>query len=120
MYLLLDEIERIGKVYNLGRDTEIARCRKISVNLLTNNLEKLKNIYGDEFYSIINSIDTQILLGTNIKADIEYFSDLLGLDDEFIKNDMENDKLLIYERGLKAIMAEKQWYFEMEEWKESL
>lgn len=95
IYLILDEVERIGKIYNFSRNIEIARCRKISISLLTNNLERLKNIYGNEFYSIINSIDTQMLLGTNIKTDIAYFSDLLGLDDDFIKNDLKNDKLLI-------------------------
>ena len=64
----------------------------------------------------MNSIDTQILLGTNVKTDIEYFSELLDLDYEFIKNDLGNDRLLISEKGLKAIITEKDYFFENEEW----
>lgn len=116
VYLLLDEIDRFGKIYNMSRNIELARARKMSISLITNNLERLKNLYGNEFYSIINSVDTQLLLGTNVKEDLEYFSDLLGLDYEYVKNDLENDKLLIAEKGLKAIIADKDYFFWHEEW----
>lgn len=116
IYLLLDEVDQLGKIYNLSRNAEIARCRRLSINFITNNLEKLRNLYGNDFYSIMNSIDTQILLGTNVKTDIEYFSELLDLDYEFIKNDLGNDRLLISEKGLKAIITEKDYFFENEEW----
>lgn len=116
VYLLLDEFDKFNKIYNMARNIEVARGRKLSISLITNNLEKIKCLYGNDFYSIINSIDTQILLGTNVKEDIEYFSDLLGLDYEFIKNDLGKDKLLVAEKGLKAILAEKDYYFKHEEW----
>ena len=70
-----------------------------------------EKIYEDDFYNILNHIDTQCLLGTNLKVDIEYFSDLLGIDTSFIKDDLDNDKLLIYEKGLGPILAEKDYYF---------
>ena len=40
---------------------------EISASIIESNLNKLKNIYGDEFYTITNSIDTELLLGTNTK-----------------------------------------------------
>ena len=106
-----------GKIYQLPRNIEIARARKISITLSTNNLGNLHKIYGDDFYNIINTIDTQLLLGTMLKSDIDYFSDITGLDNEFIKNDLGREQLLIYEKGLKPIIAEKQYYFNEENWK---
>ena len=117
IYFLLDAIDEWGKIYELPRNIEVARARKLSFSLLTNNLNKLSKIYGDDFYTIIGNIDTQMLLGTVLKSDIDYFADLLGLDNEFIKNDLGNDQLLIYEKGLKPILAEKDYWFKRDEWK---
>ena len=101
----------------MPRNIEIARARKISISMLTGNLSKLEKIYKDDFGLMINNIDTQLLLGTKLKLDIEYFSDLLGLDNEFIRDDLGNDKLLIYEKGLKPIIADKSYFFEVDEWR---
>lgn len=118
IYFILDEVSMFGKIYELPRNIEIARARKISISLSTNNLGMLYKIYGDNFYNIINTIDTQLLLGTMLKSDIDYFSDITGLDNEFIKNDLGRDQILIYEKGLKPILAEKQYFFNQEEWKD--
>lgn len=120
IYFILDEVNIFGKIYELPRNIQTARARRISINLLTNNLENLKKVYGDDFYSIINTIDTQLLLGTMLKSDIDYFSDITGLDNEFIKNDLGRDKVLIYESGLKPIIAEKQYFYDNEEWRSIL
>lgn len=120
IYFILDEVNIFGKIYELPRNIQTARARRISINLLTNNLENLKKVYGDDFYSIINTIDTQLLLGTMLKSDIDYFSDITGLDNEFIKNDLGRDKVLIYESGLKPIIAEKQYFYDNEEWRRVL
>lgn len=120
IYFILDEVNIFGKIYELPRNIQTARARRISINLLTNNLENLKKVYGDDFYSIINTIDTQLLLGTMLKSDIDYFSDITGLDNEFIKNDLGRDKVLIYESGLKPIIAEKQYFYDNEEWRRAL
>lgn len=117
IYLMLDEVDRLGKIYRLSRNMELARCRKLSISLITNNIENLKKIYESLFYNIMNSVDTQMLLGTNIKSDIIYFSDILGIDYEFIKEELKNDELLIYEKGLKSILAKKDYFFENEKWK---
>ena len=119
IYFILDDVNIFVKIYELPRNIEIARARKISISLSTNNLEKLHKIYGDDFYNIINTIDTQLLLGTMLKSDIDYFSDITGLDNEFIKNDLGREQLLIYEKGLKPIIAEKQYFFNEEIWKKN-
>ena len=95
---------------------EFARARKMSINTITNNLKRFETIYGDDFYTLINHIDTQCLLGTNLKIDIEYFSELLGIDKSFIKDDLDRDKLLIYEKGLAPILADKYYFFQNDEW----
>lgn len=120
VYFILDEVNMFGRIYELPRNIQTARARKISISILTNNLENLKKVYGDDFYNIINTIDTQLLLGTILKSDIDYFSDVTGLDNEFIKNDLGRDKVLIYERGLKPIIVEKQYFYNNEEWRSVL
>lgn len=120
IYILLDEINMFGKIYELARRIETSRPKKISICVLTNNLEKLNKIYGDDFYTIINSIDTQLFLGSMLKYDIDYFSDISGLDNEFIRNDLVRDRLLICEKGLKPIIVKKQYFFNNEEWREIL
>lgn len=116
IYIMLDEVERLGKINDFARNLELARCRKLSISLMTNNMENIKDIYGKEYYNIMNSIDTQMLLGTNIKSDIMYFSELLGIDSDFIKDDLKNDELLIYEKGLKPVLARKDYFFDNEMW----
>lgn len=116
IYMILDEIGRLGKIYDFARNVELARCRKISISLMTNNMENIKDIYGKGYYNILNSIDTQMLLGTNIKSDIMYFSELLGIDSDFIKDELKNDELLIYEKGLKPVLARKDYFFDNEKW----
>ena len=116
VYLLLDAIAMLGKINNLGAHILTSRGRKLSISLISHNFSSLEKIYGDEIYSMLNTVDTQMLLGTNIKSDIEYFAEILGLDEKNIKT-LENDKLLIFEKGLKAISAEKDYFFNHEEWK---
>lgn len=116
IYMILDEIGRLGKIYDFARNVELARCRKISISLMTSNTENIKDIYGKGYYNILNSIDTQMLLGTNIKSDIIYFSELLGIDSDFIKDELKNDELLIYEKGLKPVLARKAYFFDNENW----
>lgn len=111
IYFFLDEVDQLGKIYELPRKMETAKATNISLHLLTRNLEKLKSLYENDFYTLMNNIDTQLFLGTNLKTDINYFSELSGIDTEFIKNDLGRNQLLIYEKGLKPILAEKKYYF---------
>lgn len=118
IYLILDQVDNLGKIFDFSTQIELARCRKISISLIINNLKRFEYIYGNDFYSMLNSIDTQMLLGTNLKADVEYFSDLLGIDKTFIKEDLDNDKLLISEKGLGPILADKEYFFRNQYWRE--
>ena len=110
IYLLLDAIGMLGKINNLGMNILTSRGRNLSFCLITNTLNNLEKIYGDEIYSMLNTVDTQLLLGTNRKSDVEYFSGILGLEEDVVKN-LENEKLLIFEKGLKPILADKDYYF---------
>ena len=71
----------------------------------------IKKIYTEKIIYINCNI-----LGTNLKIDIEYFSELLGIDKSFIKDDLDRDKLLIYEKGLAPILADKYYFFQNEDW----
>ena len=113
IYLLLDAIGMLGKINNLGMNILTSRGRNLSFCLITNTLNNLEKIYGDEIYSMLNTVDTQLLLGTNRKSDVEYFSGILGLEEDVVKN-LANEKLLIFEKGLKPILADKDYYFHHE------
>jgi len=114
IYFLLDAVGLLGKINNLGTHILTSRGRKISISLISHNFISLEKIYGEELYSMLNTVDTQMLLGTNVKSDIEYFAEILGIDKNIVKN-LEKDNLLIFEKGLRAIKAEKDYYFEHEE-----
>ena len=116
IYMILDEIDKLGKIFDFAHHVEFARARKMSISAITNNLKRFESIYENDFYTITNYIDTQCLLGTNSKIDIEYFSELLGIDKSFIKDDLDSDKLLIYEKGLAPILADKYYFFQNEDW----
>lgn len=109
-------IDAMPRDFVYDESFEFARARKMSISTITNNLKRFESIYEDDFYTLINHIDTQCLLGTNLKIDIEYFSELLGIDKSFIKDDLDRDKLLIYEKGLAPILADKYYFFQNEDW----
>jgi type IV secretory pathway TraG/TraD family ATPase VirD4 len=106
----------LGKIQDLETHILTSRGRKLSISLISNSFSNLEKIYGDEIYTMLNTIDTQMLLGTNIQSDIDYFSQILGVDENEIRT-LDRDKLLIFEKGLKAILAEKDYFFNHDEWK---
>jgi len=116
IFFILDQFGTLGHINDFVGQILNSRARRISFSLILSTIDNLKNVYGNEIYTILNTIDSQLLLGTNIKQDIDYFSESFGLDYEFIKNDLDNDKLLIFEKGLKPILAEKDYFFKHEEW----
>ena len=116
IYFLLDAVGMLGKIQDLGTHILTSRGRKLSISLISNSFSNLEKIYGDEIYTMLNTIDTQMLLGTNIQSDIDYFSQILGVDENEIRT-LDRDKLLIFEKGLKAILAEKDYFFNHDEWK---
>ena len=114
VYLLLGAAGLLGKINDLGIHILTSTSRKLSFSLISNNFSNLEKIYGDEIYSMLNTVDTQLLLGTNIKSDIEYFTGFSGLEEGIIRN-LESDKLIIFEKCLKPIMAKKDYYFNHDE-----
>ena len=116
VYFLIDGIGMFGKIQNLSSSILMARPNKLSIHLISNSINVLQIIYGDDFYSMLNSIDTQILLGTNLKNDYEYFGELFSIDPRSIKENWDNDKLLISEKGLEMIEAKKDYFFNHKDW----
>ena len=110
VFFLLDGFGMIGRINNLGMYTSCSRRNNISLSFIIQNIKVLEKIYGDELYSVLNNVDTQLLLGTFINSNIEYFADLLMIEPKNIK-ELDKDKLLIFEKGLKAIEGEKDYYF---------
>lgn len=117
VYLLLDGIGMLGKIENLSTSILLARPNKLSIHLISNSVSILQKIYGDDFYSMLNTIDTQILLGTNLKSDYEYFGELFSIEPNQIKEKWDNEKVLISEKGLGMIETKKDYFFNHSEWK---
>lgn len=116
VYFLLNDIEIFSKIEYLKSAILMSRSNNLSIHLITNNINFLKKLYGDEFYSIINTIDTQMLLGTNLKSDYEYFEELFGEEIIRTNDEFNRDKVLIFEKGLNKIVADKDYYFQNEKW----
>lgn len=115
VYFILDDIYRIGKIQNLENEILTARSRKLSFSLCTYSINLLERVYGDQLQIILGTIDTQLFLGTNIQADIDYFSEISELEKGTLKH-LDNSNLIVYEKGLKPILAEKDYYFNHNEW----
>lgn len=116
VYLLLDNIGMLGKIENLPSSILLARPNKLSIHLISNTVNGLQKLYGDQFYLMMNTIDTQILLGTNLRSDYEYFGELFNIDAIQIKEKWDNDKVLISEKGLGMIETKKDYFFNHSEW----
>lgn len=116
VFLLLDGIGMLGKVINLQKAILLGRPNGLSIHLISHSVNSLQKIYGDDFYSMLNSIDTQVLLGTNLKSDYEYFGELFNVDPKYLKDNWDNNKVIISEKGLEMIETEKDYFFYHEEW----
>ena len=112
---MLDDISMIGKIQNLENEILTSRSRKLSFSLCTYSINLLERVYGDQLPIILGTIDTQLFLGTNIQADIDYFSEISELEKGTLKH-LDNNNLIVYEKGLKPILAEKDYYFNHNEW----
>ena len=116
LIIMLDSMASMGKINSFPKNVMTARARKISINIISNTFKELENIYGDETYTMLNYIDTQLLFGTNIESDCEYFSKISEIDKNEIKA-LDKDKVIIFEKGLNAIIADKNYWYNNEEWR---
>lgn len=118
VYFLLDGVGMLGKIINLTSSVLLGRANNLSLHLISNSVGNLEKIYGDDFYGMLNTIDTQALLGTNLKKDFEYFAELFSMEPEKIKELWNNDKVIISEKGLGLIEGRKNYFFENPEFKD--
>ena len=59
-------LNMFGKIYELARKIETSRPKKISICMLTNNLEKLNKIYGDDYLKKSKKTSNVLKLHHNI------------------------------------------------------
>ena len=52
-----------------------------------------------------------------MKNDFEYFSEFVYEDSKELQEKLENNKVLIFEKGLSLIVGEKDYFFKRPEWK---
>lgn len=137
----LDEFANIGKIPDFDRKIATSRSRKISFNVILQNLEQLENIYGNSYETIVGNCDTHLFLGSTSAKTLEYFSKALG--EKTIKISHKNkdgeedggkdqklgrylmtpdeirrlpyDECLIFSSGIKPIKTKKCFFFNHKE-----
>lgn len=75
---MLDEFANIGQIPDFDKFIATMRSREISVSIILQNLSQLKNMYKDNWESIIGNCDTVLFLGGKEPRTLEYVSKALG------------------------------------------
>lgn len=75
---MMDEFSNIGKIPAFP--AKISTCRKynISITVVLQSLAQIKQLYEDDYETILGNCDTLILLGTQEQTTAEYISKQLG------------------------------------------
>lgn len=77
-YFFLDEFANIGQIPDFDKKISTSRSRKISFNVILQNLDQLEALYEKTFETILANCDTHLFLGSNSQKTVEYFSKTLG------------------------------------------
>ena len=75
---LLDEFANIGQIPNLEIYVSTMRSRKISVNIILQNLTQLKTIYKNSWETITGNCDSLLFLGGKEQSTLKYLSEMIG------------------------------------------
>ena len=75
---LLDEFANIGQIPNLEIYVSTMRSRKISVNIILQNLTQLKTIYKNSWETITGNCDSLLFLGGKEQSTLKYISEMIG------------------------------------------
>ncbi len=75
---ILDEFANIGQIPKFDKRLSTIRKYEISCSVILQSLAQLKNIYKDEYTTIISNCDTILYLGTNDPDTNKWFSEMLG------------------------------------------
>jgi len=75
---LLDEFANIGQIPNLEIYISTMRSRKISVNIILQNLTQLKTLYKNSWETITGNCDSLLFLGGKEQSTLKYLSEMIG------------------------------------------
>ena len=78
VFFFLDEFANIGQIPDFDKKISTSRSRRISFNVILQNLDQLENLYKDSYETIMANCDTHLFLGSNSQKTAEYFSKQLG------------------------------------------
>ena len=77
--LVLDEAKACGAIPKFGNNLSTVRSRNIAIKFATQDIGQLEDMYpGNEFHTILNDCQMQVLLGTSDEATAKHFSALAG------------------------------------------
>lgn len=77
--IIFEEFANVGRVSNWERKMATMRSRGIDVMMILQGIEQLITLYpNDKWQTVVNCCSTQVLLRTNNKINMEYFSFMTG------------------------------------------
>ncbi|MCJ8010143.1 type IV secretory system conjugative DNA transfer family protein [Paenibacillus sp. KQZ6P-2] len=74
----LDEFANIGRIPDFDKLIATMRSRNISVSVILQNLSQLKNLYKDNWETIVGNCDTILFLGGQERSTLEWVNKGLG------------------------------------------
>lgn len=75
---ILDEFANTGQIPNFEVYISTMRSRKISVNIILQNLAQLKSLYKNAWETIIGNCDSLLFLGGKENSTLKYISEMIG------------------------------------------
>lgn len=75
---LLDEFANIGQIPMFETVIATIRSRKISADIILQNLAQIKNLYKDSWENITGNCDSLLFLGGMEQSTLEYISKMVG------------------------------------------
>lgn len=74
----LDEFANIGRIPDFDKLIATMRSRNMSVSVILQNLSQIKNLYKDNWESIVGNCDTILFLGGQERSTLEWVNKGLG------------------------------------------
>lgn len=78
VYMLLDEFANIGTIPDFSKKVSTTRSRGISISIILQSIDQLKDLYQDKAEIIVSNCDTQIFLGSKSITTCEHIVKSLG------------------------------------------
>jgi len=75
---ILDEFANTGQIPNFEVYISTMRSRKISVNIILQNLAQLRKLYEKSWETIIGNCDSLLFLGGKENSTLKYISEMIG------------------------------------------